>query len=284
MTRLTRLVETENPGRGARIFSLLIQLLIILSIISYTAETLPDLSAQTRRWLHILEIVVISIFTVEYVLRFIAAPDKKAYVFSFFGIVDLLVILPFYLSLGFDLRALRVLWLLRLLQLFKLARYNESLRRLTRAFELVRMDLAMFGVIALLSLYLSSVGIYFFEHDAQPDKFASIPHSMWWALASLTTVGYGDIYPITLGGRMFTFFVLLVGLGVIAVPTGLISSALVKARDEANEERDARIKAAKTPGERGQFVRMPAAEPLTTAAEPANKPQPIDVANSRPPT
>jgi voltage-gated potassium channel len=81
-------------------------------------------------------------------------------------------------------------------------------------------------------LYLSAVGIYFFEHQAQPEQFKSVFHCLWWAVATLTTVGYGDVFPITAGGRIFTFFVLMVGLGIVAVPAGLVASALSQARRE----------------------------------------------------
>lgn len=93
-------------------------------------------------------------------------------------------------------------------------------------------SLVLFGAIALITFYLSAVGIYYFENPAQPEKFSAIFDSMWWALATLTTVGYGDVYPITAGGKVFTFFVLAIGLGIVAVPTGLIASALSKAREE----------------------------------------------------
>jgi voltage-gated potassium channel len=89
--------------------------------------------------------------------------------------------------------------------------------------------------VTLLLLYLSAVGIYYFEHDAQPDLYSSVFHSLWWAVATLTTVGYGDVYPITVGGRIFTFLVLLVGLGVVSVPAGLVASALSKAREMDGE-------------------------------------------------
>jgi len=90
----------------------------------------------------------------------------------------------------------------------------------------------LFGLLAGIVLYLSAAGIYFFEYPAQPDQFSSVFHSLWWALTTLTTVGYGDMYPVTIGGKIFTFFVLVVGLGIVAVPTGLVASALSKARSE----------------------------------------------------
>ena len=99
----------------------------------------------------------------------------------------------------------------------------------------------LFSVVVSLLLYLSAVGIYYFEHEAQPDKFVSIPHSLWWAVATLTTVGYGDIYPVTGGGRFFTFLVLMLGMGIVAVPTGLVASALTRLNNqEAAEDQQPR--------------------------------------------
>jgi len=157
---------------------------------------------------------MVGIFTIEYLLRVFVADKKTEYVFSFYGIIDFLAILPFYLSTGLDLRAIRIFRLLRLVQILKLFRYNH------------------FGFVALILLYLSAVGIYYFENDAQPEQFKSVFHSLWWAVTTLTTVGYGDMYPITVGGRLFTFFVLMLGLGIVAIPTGLLSSALTQARNE----------------------------------------------------
>src|SRR5690606_19969337 len=156
--------------------------------------------------------------------------------FSFFGIVDLLAILPFYLASGLDLRAIRIFRLLRLFRILKLFKYNSALKRFHRALLIVREELIIFGFVAMIMLYLSAVRIYYFENDAQPDQFKSVFHSLWWALTTLTTVGYGDMYPITLGGRIFTFFVLMIGLGVVAVPTGLIASALGQVRREDGEK------------------------------------------------
>jgi voltage-gated potassium channel len=151
--------------------------------------------------------------------------------FSFFGIVDLLAVLPFYISTGVDLRSVRAFRLLRLFRLLKLARYSAAVQRFHRAFLIAREELALFGATALIVLYLSSVGIYYFEREAQPEAFGTVFHALWWAIATLTTVGYGDVYPVTAGGRVFTFFVLVTGLGIVAVPTGLFASALSKARE-----------------------------------------------------
>ncbi len=227
--RLRSIVETNKTRQGA-VFQALIQVLIVLSIIAFTIETLPGLDEEVRLALRYFEIVVILVFTLEYLSRLYVAQNRLAFVFSFYGIIDLLVILPFYLQLGLDLRSLRVFWFFRLFRLFKLVRYVDAAKRMARAFQMVRVDLAVFGMGAVLVLYLASVGIYFFEHEAQPEVFASVIHSFWWALATLTTVGYGDVYPVTMGGKIFTFFTLMIGLGVFAVPTGLITMALVNTR------------------------------------------------------
>jgi voltage-gated potassium channel len=153
-------------------------------------------------------------------------------VFSFYGLIDLAAILPFYIATGFDLRSVRAIRLLRLFRIFKMVRYSEALARFRRAFQLVREELVIFLSASFVIVYLASVGIYYFENPAQPEIFASVFHSMWWAIATLSTVGYGDIYPITSGGRLFTGLVLLVGLGIVAVPAGVLASALSQIRSE----------------------------------------------------
>ena len=160
------------------------------------------------------------LFTVEYGLRVATSTKKAGYVFSFYGVIDLVAILPFYLSLGVDLRAIRAIRLLRVFRLFKLTRYNRAMERFGKAIVRTREEAMVFLFATFILLYISSLGIYYFERDAQPDTFQSVFHSMWWAVATLTTVGYGDVYPITLGGKVFTFVILMCGLGVVAVPAG----------------------------------------------------------------
>ena len=222
---IKEIIETTNTT-GGRIFAWAIQALIIVSLIEFSIETLPNLSETTRQYLAIAEMVAVLIFTVEYCLRVYVADNKLRYIFSFYGIFDLLAILPFYLSLEIDLRSLRIFRLFRLVRIFKLVRYNSAIMRFKNAFTSVREELVLAFVAAAFVLYLSSVGIYYFESQEQPEKFGSIFHCMWWAIVTLTTVGYGDTYPITTGGKIFTGCLMIVGLGVVAVPTALFASAL----------------------------------------------------------
>ena len=201
-------------------------------MITFAIETLPGLSETEQQWLQWFEVFSISVFTIEYLVRLWWSTPWTGYAFSFFGIVDLLSVLPFYLSLGIDLRSLRAFRLLRLFRILKLVRYSAAMRRFHRAFVIAREELVLFGVTAVILLYLAAVGMYYCEHEAQPEQFRSIFDSLWWAVSTLTTVGYGDIYPITPIGKILTFLILMLGLGVIAVPTGLVASALAAARRE----------------------------------------------------
>ncbi len=217
-------------------FEHVIQALIVLNLLTFALETLPDLADGTMRILGIFEWISVSIFSAEYLLRLVLSRPRFKYAVSFFGVVDLLAILPFYLGLGIDLRSVRAFRLLRLLRALKLARYSAAMQRFHRAFLIAKDELVLFGVVAAILLFLSAVGIYYFENASQPDVFSSVFHSLWWAVVTLTTVGYGDAYPVTVGGRIFTGFVLITGLGIVAVPAGIFASALSKARAELDAE------------------------------------------------
>ncbi len=216
-------------------WELFIQAVILLSLADFALETLPNLSPTQRRLLEWFEVFSVAVFTVEYVVRAVGSRPPVKYLLSFYGIVDLLAILPFYLGLVVDLRSLRVLRLLRLLRILKLTRYNQAWHRFHRALIISREELILFAATALILIYLAAVGIYYFEHEAQPEVFASMFDGLWWAVATLTTVGYGDSYPITAGGRFFTFVILVIGLGIVALPSGIVASALSKARAEEDE-------------------------------------------------
>jgi voltage-gated potassium channel len=224
-------VERSDTPVG-RVFDFSVQGLILLSIITFSIETLPNLDATTIDILQLTEAVIVALFTLEYLLRLYVADRKIGYVFSFYGLIDLIAIIPFYISSGIDLRSLRIFRMLRLIHLIKLVRYSKAIRRFSRALSIAKEEIILFGVVTTMLLYLSAVGIYYFEKEAQPEAFKSIFHSLWWAVTTLTTVGYGDVYPVTIGGRIFTFFILMIGLGIVAVPAGLLASALSKARME----------------------------------------------------
>lgn len=230
---IKNIVEKSDTKSG-RIFDFFILALIIFSIVEFSIETIPDLEAATRSLLKISEIIIVLLFTLEYVLRIYVADKKLSYIFSFYGLIDLIAILPFYMAIGIDLRSFRLFRLFRILRLLKLVKYSKSLQRLLIALKASKEEFILFFGLTIIIFYLSAVGIYFFENEAQPEIFKSIFHSMWWAVATLTTVGYGDVYPVTIGGKIFTTIMLLIGLGIVAIPAGIIASALteVKSKEE----------------------------------------------------
>lgn len=223
---MNRILNEET--KIGKIFSYIIHLLIVISLITFSISTLPNLTVSEKAVLDSIELITVLIFTFEYLLRVLLSDRKLKYIFSFYGIIDLFSILPFFLSAQIDLRSLRTLRLLRLLRIAKLIRYNEVVSKYKDAIIEIKSELILFLTFTLITMYLAAVGIYYFENPAQPEVFDSVFSSLWWAVATLTTVGYGDIFPITAGGKIFTFIILMMGLGVVAVPTGLLSSALTK--------------------------------------------------------
>lgn len=201
----------------------------MLSALAIAVETEPNLSAGMKTFLYGFEIFVLVVFASEYVLRVVCAPNRWRYVFSFWGIIDLISALPLLFVLDGNWAVLRTLRLLRLVRVLKLIHTNRAMQRLQQALHDTRGELGVFAILAVIIVYIAGVGIYTFEHEAQPEVFATIPDSLWWAVVSFTTVGYGDSFPITWEGRLFTMGILFVGLGVIAVPTALITTALINA-------------------------------------------------------
>jgi voltage-gated potassium channel len=230
--KLRRIIE-DNTSPLGKLFDYFIQILIFLSLFAVSLETLPDKGVLLSSTLHAFEIFCLSVFTTEYFLRVFVAKKPFKYIFSFYGIIDFLAVAPFFFPTKdiFDLRFLRAFRIFRLFRALKLIRYSKAINRLNTAIDIVKEELVLFFVIILILIFMVSAGIYFFENEAQPDVFQSIFHSMWWAIVTLTTVGYGDAYPITMGGKIFTFFVLIIGVGVVTIPAGLIGSALSEARD-----------------------------------------------------
>lgn len=233
--KIRNIIDGDDTKLG-RFVSIFIQILILVSVVTFSVETIPTLKPETRAMLRTIEVVSVIIFSIEYVLRIYMSEKPLKFVFSFFGIIDFLAILPFYLAIGVDLRSLRALRFLRLFRILKLVRYNKALNQFSRAIKSAKEQIFLFILITLILIYFSAVGIYYFENEAQPEHFSSIFDSLWWAIITLTTVGYGDVYPITVGGKVFTFFILMIGLGIVAIPTGIISSALTTSVDKNEEE------------------------------------------------
>jgi voltage-gated potassium channel len=242
MQRLREIVQETNTRTGL-LFDLSIQLLIFMSLIGFAVETLPTLSESSKYFLSIFEVAVIALFTIEYVLRWLVSESKLKFTLSFWGLIDLVAILPFYLVMfglgfGYDLVMLRTIRLLRLVRLVKIARYTKSIARLGLAMKIAREDLMLALGGTAVMLCVASFGIYQFENPVQPDKFTSVFDSLWWSIATLTTVGYGDIYAITIGGKIFTGFILIIGLGIVALPAGIIASSLTEARKQEDNLAD----------------------------------------------
>ena len=194
-------------------------------------------------------IISVIIFTIEYFLRIWTAklcfpkakyPEIK-YVLSLMALIDLLAILPFYLPfiITCDLRFLRMLRLFRLLRIFKINRYNNAMTTIEKVIKNEKEKLISTIFIALVLLLFAASIMYYIENEAQPEKFPNIIAAVWWAIATLTTVGYGDVYPVTVLGKILSGFVVILGIGLIALPTGIISSGFI---NEVNRKKSKRIR------------------------------------------
>ncbi len=234
--KIANFVWGRDPRFG-HAFDYAMMALIVISISIMAIETLPQFPGSWTGLILLFDWVIVLIFTVEYILRLWTSPKRLRYVFSFWGLIDLLAIAPFWAGLFFGMPGSEALWTLRVLRIAKLLRFIANMETFQRAFELVWRELLVVFMFAVLVMFCTAVGIYFFENEAQPEAFPSIPHSFWFAVTTLTTVGYGDIYPVTVGGKFFTFFILMIGLGIVALPAGLIASAFTQAREEEKQHR-----------------------------------------------
>ena len=217
-------------------FDTFIYLLIIGNITAMILESHVNIKNKFGYYFYVFELMSIIIFSFEYLYRvYIGYIDKKwkgvsEYVFSFFGIIDLISILPFYLSrfIQLDGRFFRILRLFRLTRIFKLGRESKALKLFVKALSSVKSELYFTLFLSILTILFSASAIYFLENEAQPEAFPSITSSLWWATVSLATVGYGDVVPITDVGKIFAGIISLVGIGVVAIPTGIISASFVE--------------------------------------------------------
>ncbi|MCL2489977.1 MAG: ion transporter [Propionibacteriaceae bacterium] len=237
--RIYSVIKDQSDTVFGRVFTVVMSLLIIVNVIFVLVDTLshePTFLADASRGV---EVGSVSIFTLEYLLRLWTAdfiypslgPAKARlrYVRSSMAIIDLLSILPFYLPavIPMDLRILRVLRLVRLVRVFKLGRYSSALETIGRVLKRSAAALVSAVSIVVLLLIVSSVLMYYAENDAQPLKFTSAFSGLWWAMTTITTVGYGDLAPVTVLGQVFGAIIELLGVALVAIPTGIISAGFI---------------------------------------------------------
>jgi voltage-gated potassium channel len=234
-----RIYEVIEVGRGegwaSWCFDIGMVTLILLNVFAFCLETVPAIEVRWGGWLHVLEVVSIGIFTVEYVLRLWTAVEvpmlsrlppwraRLKYAKRPILVIDALAILPFYLGsmLGLDLRALRVF---RLLRFLKLTRYSPAIHTLLRVIASEQRSLGGAFVLLLAALLIFSTGMYYIEGSVQPEKFGSVPDAAYWAMTTLTTVGYGDVTPLTPLGKVWASLTMLCGLCILALPVAIIAS------------------------------------------------------------
>ena len=233
---------SEDPQCGVADWDwvdVILLVLILLNVLAVILETVQSLQLRFSTAFWAFEVFSVGVFSVEYAARIWACTadpryrqpiiGRLRYVSSFGGVVDLLAILPFYVSLAvpaaaLDLRILRVLRLLRFARVLKLARYSDSIVRMKRVIGARRGDLGVALAAVGVVLILASSAIYYVEVDTQPDVFTSIPAAMWWGISALTTVGYGDITPVTPLGKFLGGIIQLLGIAIFALPAGIIAA------------------------------------------------------------
>lgn len=237
-------LEPSVRDRGISPLNLILIILVLVSFLTFSLETEKTFSVEFRNQLALYNVFILTIFAVEYFARVWVAGENTEcsgmrgrinYMLTPFAITDLLAFLPELIALivmGGDTRAIAALKALRLFRLLKLARFVPAFGMLGAALKRSGAQLAVALIVALALIYVSAIIIYFIEGDIQPEAFGSIPRATWWAVATLTTVGYGDAYPITVAGKMFAGVIALAGIGVVALPAGIFASAVSDEVDE----------------------------------------------------
>ncbi len=235
-TILFNILEVSEPGnRIGRTFDIILITLILLNVAGLILETVAPVKDFAGRFLYFFEVFSVMFFSVEYLLRVWTitlnpkyshpVTGRLRYMVSAIALIDLFAILPFFMPfLNIDLRFLRIFRIFRIFRLLKVARYFKALNLMIRVFQNKKEELVMILTFILFMLILSASLMYYIENAAQPEAFASIPDAMWWGIATLTTVGYGDVFPVTALGQLLGAFIALLGIGFFALPTGILAS------------------------------------------------------------
>lgn len=241
------LERNDEKDFVANIFSVFILVLILMSMMVIILQSFSEIATKYEKAFNIFEVVTVTVFTLEYLLRLWTADLKYQqikkyqarvkYALTFMALVDLLAIVPFYLPMfiSVDLRFIRIIRLTRLLRILKLNRYSKALTLIAKVFKERKDELFSTVFIMFLVILISSTMMYYIENGVQPEAFPNIIATFQWAIATLTTVGYGDVYPITPLGKVLASIIALTGIGLVALPTGIISSGFMEEMKPKNE-------------------------------------------------
>lgn len=238
--RLWEIVEVARPGdQASRVFDSVILSLIVLNVAAVIVESMGSMQARFGAFFDAFEVLSVAVFTVEYTIRLLSCVEdgrfrgpllgRLRFAITPLALVDLIAILPFYLAfLEVDLIYVRALRLFRILRIAKIGRYLSAFSLFGRVLRSRKEELVLTTGLMFVLLLVASCLMYFAETAVQPEQFPNIPAAMWWAVATLTTVGYGDVYPITAVGRLLGAVVAILGIGLFALPTGILGSGFVE--------------------------------------------------------
>ena len=224
----------EHNTRSGKNFDVILILLVVLSMLAIMLETVEGLWNNYYQLFYYFEWFFTIIFTIEFILRLYCARSKKGYVLSFYGLVDIISVLPTYLSVFIPgaqaFLIIRAMRLMRLFRIFKLTNYTNAGSQLKEAMTASKPKIIVF--VFFVVTFVTIVGTAMFYIEGRDNGFTSIPKSIYWAVVTMTTVGYGDIAPVTVAGKMLASVMMLTGFAIIAVPTGIVTSELQRERDE----------------------------------------------------
>jgi len=245
-----RLLDADQGGKAGQAIDLFIMALIMLSVVSIILETVDPINAQYGSYFQYFELISVTIFSIEYILRiwsitshegYSAIRGRLQYATNPYMVIDFLAIIPFFLGGIVDLRFLRVIRLFRVFRVFKLARYSTSIQTMGQVLKKKKPDLIISVVVTAILLVLASSSIYYVEHEAQPEVFSSIPAAFWWGVVTMTTVGYGDVTPVTQAGQLLGGIVAFLGIGLFALPASILASGFIEEATGENEDEDEKL-------------------------------------------
>lgn len=231
-------IEEENKSTLSQMLQVFIYMVIFINLISLSLDTVKTLHDKYSDIFSTIEIATVSIFILELTIRYIIVGQNQKfsgitgrikYTLQIFTIIDILSIIPFFLTgLGINMTFLRILRFLRIFKLFRNKKSSSFERALKRVFILEKENIIAAYLAIFTLLVLLTIAVYFIENKAQPDVFSSIPETLWWAMVTLSTIGYGDMYPITISGRIITTIISMIGIAFYAIPGSLFTAALIE--------------------------------------------------------